>query len=88
MPHSLTTIIGELFKKLNVKIHFSKVDNDDTVAAYANFYNANVLSADKDFLRYINRKYRIYDNFKVKNGKLILFVRNNTNFNSEKREYR
>ena len=76
MPHGLNILIGEFFKKFNVKVHYSKVDNDDTIAAFANFYNGNVVSADKDFLRYLNRKYKIYDDFKVKNGKLILFERN------------
>jgi hypothetical protein len=44
MPHGLNILIGEFFKKFNITVHYSTIDNDDTLAAFANFYNASILS--------------------------------------------
>ena len=41
-----------MFKKCNVEVHYSIIDNDDTIAYYANYYHCIILSRDNDFLRY------------------------------------
>ena len=45
-------LLGEEFKKLGVPVHYSTIDCDDTIAAFAYHRRGNVLSADKDFFRY------------------------------------
>ena len=45
-------LLGEEFKKLGVPVHYSTIDCDDTIAAFAYHRKGNVLSADKDFFRY------------------------------------
>jgi hypothetical protein len=44
MPHGINILIGEYFKAFNVKVHYSTIDNDDTIAAFANYYNGSVVS--------------------------------------------
>ncbi len=45
-------MLGDLFRKEGVPIHYSTIDNDDTLAAYAAHDNAHILSQDRDFFRY------------------------------------
>ncbi|KAG0221158.1 hypothetical protein BGW41_007172 [Actinomortierella wolfii] len=76
MPQSLNTLIGELFKKAGARIAYSTTaDNDDTLAAHASADRAAVLSRDKDFLRYIDSKYELYEDFVLKQGFLHLIPR-------------
>lgn len=53
-------MLGEMFKKFNVEVHYSIIDNDDTIAYYANYFNCILLSRDNDFWRYSPRNYTIY----------------------------
>ena len=48
VPPGLSILYGEMFKDLNVKVHYSEVDNDDTIAAFAERDGAIVISGDKD----------------------------------------
>ena len=43
---------GDMFKDLNVSVNYSDLDNDDTIAAYAEYDGAVVVSGDKDYYRY------------------------------------
>lgn len=52
MPYCWQTFIGEAFQKCQVEVHYSVIDNDDTLATYAHQYGAIVMSNDKDFFRY------------------------------------
>ena len=45
-------LLGEIFKSLDVEVHYSTIDNDDTIAAFAYHRKGSVLSEDKDFFRY------------------------------------
>ena len=65
-------MLGEMFKKCNVEVHFSIIDNDDTIAYYANYFNCIVLSQDKDFWRYKPQNYTIYQYCYISRGYLIL----------------
>ncbi|CDW82415.1 UNKNOWN [Stylonychia lemnae] len=76
MIPGIQLIIGQLFQKAGYKVHYSEVDNDDTLAAYAQSYGADILSADKDFMRYRNRSYKIYCDFEIEKGKLKLIPKN------------
>ena len=35
VPPGLAVIYGDMFRALGVKVYYSEVDNDDTIAAYA-----------------------------------------------------
>ena len=45
-------LLGEEFKKLGIEVHYSTIDCDDTIAAFAYHLKGSVLSQDTDFLRY------------------------------------
>ncbi len=44
IPQGMTDLMGEMYRELGVKVHFSVVDNDDTLAAYAYRDGAAILS--------------------------------------------
>lgn len=46
-------------------MHYSVIDNDDTLAAYAEKNGAAILSRDRDFFRYRNHTYKIYWKYKI-----------------------
>lgn len=73
VPQNMNLLFFELFRENGVEVHFSyEADNDDTLAAYADFYDGCVLSRDRDFLRYKNYKYEIFRGFEF-NGNRIYF---------------
>ena len=72
MSPGIQIILGQMYKDLGVRVHYSEIDNDDTLAAYASVHGASVLSRDKDFFRYRNATYKVYSNFEIKYGKLHL----------------
>ena len=45
-------IVGSIFQSLGVTVHYSTIDCDDTIAAFAYHMKGSVLSADCDFFRY------------------------------------
>lgn len=59
-------LIGDLFKKCGVEVHYSIEDNDDTLAFHAHADHAAVLSGDKDFFRYFpNAQFTLYDVYDI-----------------------
>ena len=52
VPPGLAILYGDMFKDLNVSVNYSDLDNDDTIAAYAEYDGAVVVSGDKDYYRY------------------------------------
>lgn len=76
VPHALSTLIGEMFRRCNVTVVYSMdADSDDTLAFNAQADNADILSGDNDFFRYIDAKYTIWSNFDhylIKKGYLKL----------------
>ena len=74
MPYGLTTLIGDMFANCGVPIHYSEVDNDDTIAAYAQKDNACILSGDRDFNRYIGSTFTVYREFEINKGILNLIL--------------
>lgn len=52
VPHAWATLLGDMFKKCNIEVHYSVNDCDDTIAYYAYHNKCNILSADRDFYRY------------------------------------
>jgi hypothetical protein len=54
-----------MFRREGVPIHYSLVDNDDTIASHAHWRGGAVLSADADFLRYTPRDYSVFVDFKI-----------------------
>ena len=44
VPPNLSLLYGDIFKQLQVKVHYSEVDNDDTMAAFAQKHGAAILS--------------------------------------------
>merc|ERR1719342_242430 len=71
-PVGLAVILGTIFQEFNVKVHYSTIDCDDTVAAFAYHKGGYVLSRDSDFFRYFvddftgTPPYKIYYGFSVK----------------------
>ena len=65
MPPGLSIIFGEMFRAFGVVVYYSEVDNDDTIAAYAQANQAHVLSGDKDFYRYIEANFPIYNDYEI-----------------------
>ena len=49
---NMSIILGSIFQSLGVTVHFSTVDCDDTIAAFAYHLQGSVLSRDCDFFRY------------------------------------
>ncbi|CDW88040.1 UNKNOWN [Stylonychia lemnae] len=73
VPTCLSQIYGDMFRGLKVPVWYSDVDNDDTLASYAHFYGACILSQDKDFFRYTEGRFPIYHDFIIDDkGYLIL----------------
>ena len=82
---SMNLFMGNMFARLGVPVHYSTVDCDDTIAAFAHHHGGCVLSQDADFFRYYvdNNNadaasqvsvppYKVYSDFQIKKGKLIL----------------
>jgi hypothetical protein len=72
VPPGLAIIYGDMFRALKLRVHYSDVDNDDTIAAYAEKNGASVLSGDKDYYRYRNAKFPIYSDYEIVDGYLEL----------------
>ncbi len=68
VPPCLAVIYGDMLKQLGVPVFYSVVDNDDTMAAYAQNNFANILSGDKDFFRYLDSTFPIYSDFVIQDG--------------------
>ena len=49
---NMPLILGSIFKSLGVTVHYSTIDCDDTIAAFAYHLGGSVLSRDCDFFRY------------------------------------
>ena len=72
-------MIGDMFQSLGVPVHFSVIDCDDTIAAFAYHLSGSILSQDADFFRYFVESsretappYRVFSDFEMRNGKLSL----------------
>jgi len=65
-------ILGTMFQEVGVRVHYSQIDNDDTLASYAQKHGASILSGDRDFFRYREMSYTVYSGFEVKGEKLCL----------------
>ncbi len=72
VPPGLAILYGDMFKDLSVNVHYSELDNDDTIAAFAERDGGVVLSGDKDYYRYSNAKFPIYSDFEIVKGRLQL----------------
>lgn len=74
VPRGFAILLGDMFISSVVEVLFSdEKNNDDTLASYAHRDKAILLSGDKDFFRYINAKYVVYDAYEIsKNNQLVL----------------
>lgn len=73
---NMSLFLGSIFQSFGVTVHFSTVDCDDTIAAFAYHLNGNVLSGDCDFFRYTTTSgelpFLVYRDFQMFGGKLML----------------
>ena len=75
---NMSLILGSIFQSLGVTVHYSTIDCDDTIAAFAYHKNGVVLSRDCDFFRYFvsydsgRMPFQVYSNFRVSYGLLTL----------------
>ena len=73
---NMSLILGSIFQSLGIPVHFTKVDCDDTIAAFAFRHGGSVLSKDCDFYRYYvsrsikNPPYEVFFNYNIVNGKI------------------
>ena len=73
---NMSLILGSIFQSLGVLVHFTKVDCDDTIAAFAFRHGGSVLSKDCDFYRYYvsrsikNPPYDVFYNYNIVDGKI------------------
>jgi len=88
-----SSLIGSLFKEQGITIHYSTIDCDDTIAAFAYRLGADVLSQDNDFFRYFTSSsekrppYNVFSMFHINKGVLKLIPHpNNCNKSISKRE--
>ena len=79
-----STLLGDLLRAEGVAVHYSIIDNDDTLAAHAYADGASVLSADSDFFRYIvpggggrMPPYAVYSDYHVAKDGLLLQLHQN-----------
>lgn len=73
VPRGLSVLLGEMFQRLDVDLHYSvDRDNDDTLAFFAHADGADVLSEDSDFFRYPGASFRIFKAFDIQHGQLKL----------------
>lgn len=74
VPQGYAILLGDMFTSCGIEVLYSdELDNDDTLAFYAHADEAILLSGDKDFFRYIDAKYVVYDVYSVtKNHALVL----------------
>eukprot|EP00347_Sterkiella_histriomuscorum_P021954 403332194 len=70
------TILGQLCKEEGFKVHYSDTDGDNTIATCAQHFGADILSRDRDYLRYKGASYKIFSNYQIKKNKLCLIERN------------
>ena len=75
VPQSSNFLMGEIFSSFGVEVYFSPpdADCDDCLATHAQHDGADIMSNDKDFFRYIGRKYKIYNTFEIVQDKLVLY---------------
>ena len=52
IPHSISQVLGDVFTKNGIEVHYSIEDNDDTLAYYAHTEGATIMSDDNDMWRY------------------------------------
>ena len=69
-------ILGSIFQSHGITVHFSTVDCDDTIAAFAHDLGGSVLSRDCDFFRYFSSRssrrppYDVFYGYKIIRGKI------------------
>ena len=76
---NMSLILGSIFQSLGVTVHYSNLDCDDTIAAFAYHLEGSVLSRDCDFFRYFVDystervpPFKVFFNFSVLYGRLTL----------------
>lgn len=75
VPQGSNRMVGEMFLKFKVPVHYStEMDNDDTIAEYAAYYNASILSGDRDYFRY-NKSFKIYSGYEVGKGYTLELIK-------------
>ena len=73
---NMAYILGSIFQSHGITVHFSTVDCDDTIAAFAYHLGGSVLSRDCDFFRYYSSSssrsppYDVYSDYEIVHGKI------------------
>jgi hypothetical protein len=78
MPQGCNALLGEMFKRAGVRVHYSyEADCDDTIVAYAHANGASILSQDNDMFRYTEANITVYSQYSLKNGGISLKLHKN-----------
>ena len=66
IPQGLSILLGDMFRAAGVEVCYSNIeDNDDCLASHAETDHADILSNDKDMLRYIDHTYTVYGSYTI-----------------------
>ncbi len=70
-PNGCNVLLSDAFKQHGIKVHWSlEADCDDTIATFAFYDKASILSRDKDFLCYFV-DFKIYSEFKIDKNEIL-----------------
>ena len=73
VPQGCLRLLGDMLSACGVDVRYSiEADCDDTIAFHAQVDGASILSQDRDFLRYRGATYKLYKQYLVRKGQLIL----------------
>eukprot|EP01031_Cornospumella_fuschlensis_P038739 gene38739-47098_t len=75
MPPGLSRMLGEMFSALGVDVFYSdEADCDTTIASFAHSDHANILSNDKDLLRYTGASFTQYGKYEISRDKRLVLI--------------
>ena len=74
-PPKCGYLLWSFFNRCGVEVLFSyEASSDDTIAALAELNKASILSGDRDFFKYLDRTYTVYDDFLIDEEGFIKFI--------------
>lgn len=77
-PPKCGLLLWNFFMKCNVESYFTyDSDYDDSLASHAQHDGASILTRDRDYFRYLERNYEVYEDFHINSNGFIEFKKHN-----------
>jgi len=71
-PPKFAYLFYAFFTKAGAEVVFSnEADSEDTIASHAQHDNASIISSQRDFFLYVDRKYEIYEDFQIDSNGIL-----------------